>query len=272
MKRTFAALSIVLLLFSFTACSNESGGPAFTGDAQTVASQLKPADLVKELLAGGTPDGDAVISYDLIAQEEGGKALEAGIYLLKVTVDFKSYETAAGTIIDGTLVYEIPGTFTGNSFIEDGSCSIRTEKALVIETADGNVPVTITDLDASLTVSVVSIGTDDKVTAVTAEVSASASMEASVDGDPVEVPPVTDTSHDTTPDIDPPESDTEYDAADAEEFAAMLSAEGQVRLVDDFTITGLSFEGESKSFTIDLNEHTLTLIVQAKRLFLPVSL
>ena len=65
MKKTLlTALSIVLMLFAFASCDNNSGNPGFGGDTQQVANQLKPADLVKDVLKSGAKGVDVV--YELI--------------------------------------------------------------------------------------------------------------------------------------------------------------------------------------------------------------
>ena len=196
MKRTLlAALGIVLMLFSFASCSNDSGEPAFSGDPQNVADQLKPAVLVDEVLSGNTADG-VEISYELVSNA-GAKAID-GSYTLRITVRFISYSTDAGKITDGVLVYELKGVVSGGIFRADGSCTVRTAEKLVVETADGNVAVTITDENAKITASA-TIGADDKVTNVTATVTVSDKIESTVDGEDVDVAPEPEPEPDPTP-------------------------------------------------------------------------
>lgn len=196
MKRTLlAALGIVLMLFSFASCSNDSGEPAFSGDPQNVADQLKPAVLVDEVLSGDTADG-VEISYELVSNA-GAKAID-GSYTLRITVRFISYSTDAGKITDGVLVYELKGVVSDGIFRADGSCTVRTDEELVVETADGNVAVTITDENAKITASA-TIGTDDKVMNVTAEVTVSDKIESTVDGEDVDVAPEPEPEPDPIP-------------------------------------------------------------------------
>ena len=86
MKKTIlGALSIVLMLFAFASCSNDSGKPGFTGDASDVAEALDPAKLVGDVLKPGTENVD--VEYKLI---QGGASsvakATAGSATLQATV------------------------------------------------------------------------------------------------------------------------------------------------------------------------------------------
>ncbi len=123
MKRTLSVvLCIALMLFSFASCSNDSSGPVFTGNAQNVAATLDPVALVEKVLSG-KDDPTLDISYEFIAQEKGAKALDAGLYILRAEVRFNSYETEAGIIKRGSLVYEMPGRVENGTFTVSGSCA-----------------------------------------------------------------------------------------------------------------------------------------------------
>ena len=139
MKKTLViTLSVILVFFAFTACNNDNGKPAFEGDSQQVANQLKPADLIKDVLKPGTKGVD--VDYELIpdaSAASGAKALADGKYTLRASVTFTEYATGAGTITGGVLVYDIPGQVSGNSFKAIGSCTITTKVELIVETTSG---------------------------------------------------------------------------------------------------------------------------------------
>lgn len=258
MKRTLSVvLCIALMLFSFASCSNDSSGPVFTGNAQNVAAALDPVALVEKVLSG-KDDPTIDISYEFIAQEKGAKALDAGLYILRAEVRFNSYETEAGIIKRGSLVYEMPGRVVNGTFTVSGSCSISTEAELIVETADGNAPVVITDESAKVTGSA-TMDEEGKINA-SVSVSASLSISAEFNGTPVEIEDDTTPSHDTTP-TPAPDPSTEYDVDTAEEFSAMLTSEGQVRLTGkNIEIQSLEFpEDKEEPIIIDLNGNTLTI-------------
>ena len=65
MKKTIlVALSIVLMLFAFASCSNDSSKPGFTGDASEVAEALDPAKLISDVLKSDAENVD--VEYKLI--------------------------------------------------------------------------------------------------------------------------------------------------------------------------------------------------------------
>ena len=230
MKKTIIAmLSIVLMLFAFASCSNDSGNPPFEGDRQEVANQLKPADLVKEVLEGNADGVD--VEYELIPQASaalGSRALDAGNYILRATVTFKSYATDAGTIIRGVLVYDMPGRVNASgSFTAGGTCSITTETELVVETESGDeVPVTITDESAAVRVSL-TIASDDTVTNVNVTVTVSDNISATVADETVTVPP-------ETPAYDP-EPSTPFDGGNGTESSPyLISSQSQFIAMADY--------------------------------------
>lgn len=263
-KTMFTALCILLMLFAFASCSNDNGKPDFTGDANAVVKALDPATLVNDVLKAGSGD-DVKIEYKLIPQTaENAKAIAAGSYTLQITVTFKSYETAAGTITGGVLVYKIPGSVTNNTFTASGSgSSITTTEDIVIETEDGDATVTIKDEKPAITNVKVTIAADDSITSVTASVTVSSDVSATVDGEDVTIP--SKPEDDDQPVVDP---STPYDVATADAFTEMLQEEGQVRLTSNITVTTLDFGSEKTSFIIDLNSHTLT-IDSSKSITLP---
>lgn len=245
------------MLFSFASCSNDSSGPAFTGNAQDVAAALDPVVLVEKVFSG-EDDPTLDISYEFIAQEEGAKALDAGLYILRAEVRFNSYETEAGIIIRGSLVYEMPGRVVNGTFTVSGSCSISTEAELIVETADGNAPVVITDESAKVTGSA-TMDEEGKIK-VSVSVSASLSISAEVNGTPVEIEDDTTPSHDTTP-TPAPDPSTEYDVDTPEEFSDVLASEGQVRLTSkNIEIQSLELpKDKEEPIIIDLNGNTLKI-------------
>ena len=178
MKRILViTLSIVLMFFAFTACNNDNGKPAFEGDSQQVANQLKPADLIKDVLKPGVKGVD--VDYELIPEasaSSGAKALADGKYTLRATVIFTEYATGAGTITGGVLIYDIPGQVSGNSFKAIGSCTITTKAELIVETTSGEASVSITDNKASVGSLSVTISDNDEVESVSVTVSASSEV------------------------------------------------------------------------------------------------
>ena len=244
MKKTLLiALSIVLMLFAFASCDNNSGNPGFEGDTQQVANQLKPADLVKDVLKSGAKG--VTVEYELIpAATSSAKA--AVQYTLKATVTFTDYETAAGKIISGVLVYMIPGTVDNGRFTATGSCTITTEAELVVETGEGNVPVEINDSKATVSVTA-TVGADNKVdqSSVTATVTVSAEIETTVDGDPVKTPAETK-----------PEPVVPTISTSAELLKAFEDG-GTYKLSDNVSIETTSGVEITKNITLDLNQKEL---------------
>ena len=263
-RKFFIVLSIVLMFFAFSSCSNDNGRPGFNGDSQQVAKDLDIVTLVNDVLKAGSGD-DVDIDYKLIPQTtENTKAIAAGTYTLQITVTFKAYETAAGTITGGVLVYEIPGSVNNNTFTASGrGSSITTTEDLVVETEDGDATVTIKDEKPAITNVKVTIAADDSITSVTASVTVSSDVSATVDGEDVTIP--SKPEDDDQPVVDP---STPYDVATADAFTEMLQEEGQVRLTSNITVTTLDFGSEKTSFIIDLNSHTLT-IDSSKSITLP---
>ena len=201
MKRILViTLSIILMFFAFTACNNDNGKPVFEGDSQQVANQLKPADLIKDVLKPGAKGVD--VDYELIpdaSAASGAKALGDGKYTLRATVTFTEYATGAGTVTGGVLVYDIPGQVSGNSFKAIGSCTITTKVELIVETTSGEASVSIADNKASVgSVSVV-LSNNNEVESVSVTVSASTEVTATVEGEPVDVPEETKPTPDPTP-------------------------------------------------------------------------
>lgn len=201
MKRILViTLSIILMFFAFTACNNDNGKPVFEGDSQQVANQLKPADLIKDVLKPGAKGVD--VDYELIpdaSAASGAKALGDGKYTLRATVTFTEYATGAGTVTGGVLVYDILGQVSGNSFKAIGSCTITTKVELIVETTSGEASVSIADNKASVgSVSVV-LSNNNEVESVSVTVSASTEVTATVEGEPVDVPEETKPAPDPTP-------------------------------------------------------------------------
>ena len=180
---------IILGCFVFTACNNDNGRPVFEGDSQQVANQLKPADLIKDVLKPGVKGVD--VDYELIpdaSATSGAKALADGKYTIRATVTFIEYATDAGTITGGVLIYDIPGQVSRNSFKAIGSCTITTKAELIVETTSGEASVSIADNKASVgSVSVV-LSNNNEVESVSVTVSASAEVTVTVEGEPVDVP------------------------------------------------------------------------------------
>lgn len=187
MKKHLPALLCTLLVLFFSFSCSPNTGPDFTGDTQQVADQLKPADLIKDIFETGT-DG-VKIEYSLLPYSSLNNQYSSinGQYILQAIVSFTSYLTDAGRIIDGNLIYRIPGVVSGGKFSATGSCSVSTEKALIIETAEGNVPVTISIEQATIEASA-TITADGKAGSVSVTITTTTTITTTVNGDEVETP------------------------------------------------------------------------------------
>lgn len=139
MKKTIlVALSIVLMLFAFASCSNDSGKPGFTGDARDVAEALDPAKLVGDVLKPGAENVD--VEYKLIQQ--GGASSSAAkataeSATLQATVTFDGYKVpnTSYVITDGTLVYVFEGSVSAEGkFTANSTASVKTGSKLIVDT------------------------------------------------------------------------------------------------------------------------------------------
>ena len=256
-RKFFIVLSIVLMFFAFSSCSNDNGRPGFNGDSQQVAKDLDIVTLVNDVLKAGSGD-DVDIDYKLIPQTtENTKAIAAGTYTLQITVTFKAYETAAGTITGGVLVYEIPGSVNNNTFTASGrGSSITTTEDLVVETEDGDATVTIKDEKPAITNVKVTIAADDSITSVTASVTVSSDVSATVDGEDVAVEDTTK----PTPTPDPEPSVTTI--ADSKGFLDAIAKGGDYALSGSITIDSTEVIKITNDISLDLKKNTLTSPVQ----------
>ena len=258
MKRTMiTALSIILMLFSFAACSNDSGNPGFAGDVDDVATALDPASLVSDVLKPNASGVD--VEYRLIANN--AKALSDGAYTLRATVTFTEYKVGSYTITDGVLVYEFVGNVSNNRFTvaTGSSCTVTTDSAnpLVVSTADGNVDVTINDSAASVTMSssinVSTVGDDGIVSnsAVgTVTVTIATENTVTVDGEDVKIP-----EPDTPDDNDPVTPPRQY-ITNANIAEVTASGSGTYYLSEDITLTEQL--NITAPITIDGDGHTIS--------------
>ena len=155
MRKTLL-IAISILLIALASCSNNSD-PGFKGDASEVVQNLKPADVVKDVLS---KDGKGVsIEYRLIGVDF--KAVSDGSYILRATVAFSNYAVPGSSyrITGGVLVYDFAGEVTNGTFKATGTCEITTKEKLKVETDDGVAEVTITD--DSATASTITVDVSD---------------------------------------------------------------------------------------------------------------
>ena len=128
MRKAFiAAISIMLMLMAFVSCTN-NGDPGFKGDADEVVQNLKPADIVNDVLS---KDGKGVsVEYRLI--EDNSKAIADGNYILRATVTFINYDVPNSSykITGGTLIYDFRGTVTDGRFKATTTCTVSTQDKL----------------------------------------------------------------------------------------------------------------------------------------------
>ena len=166
MKRTMiAALSIILVLFAFAACSNDSGNPGYTGNTSELATEIKPADIVNDVL---DPDAEGVIVTYTLAEDSTRALTNGGSYTLTARVEFESFDVGNNTITGGVLIYEFKGTVTNGRFTATSTCSVTTESPLIIETDEGDAEMTINDEEAAVStfsITLSDLGPVDNVTA-----------------------------------------------------------------------------------------------------------
>lgn len=206
MKRGFiVALSILLMLFAFASCSNESKGPSVDeSTAQDIAAELEPNALIKDVFTKSEADG-VKISYNLASdgQSQASRVQKAANgYTLTATVEFEDYTNASSiTIESGILKYVFKGTIS-NSVFSASSYSISTEQTLKISGKDisGTVDVVInvreTTPASSKTVFKVTLeSTENGATSIAANTAITVditlpkdSSEITVGGQPVEIP------------------------------------------------------------------------------------
>ena len=182
-KHLLAVLCALLILTLFLSCNPNASD--FTGDKQQVADDLKPADLVKDILDPGAEGVD--IEYELIPDSSSAGSMESGRYILRIIASFKSYMTTAGKITGGNLIYDIPGIVSGGKFSATGGCSITTKSELIVETPEGTVPVEIKVKQATIEASV-AITDEGKVASISVTTMTVTTITTTVDKDEVTTP------------------------------------------------------------------------------------
>ena len=273
MKRTMiAALSIILVLFAFSACSNDSGNPGYTGNTSELATEIKPADIVNDVL---DPDAEGVIVTYTLAEDSTRALNEGGRYTLTARVEFEEFDVGNNTITGGVLIYEFKGTVTNGKFTATSTCSVTTESPLIIETDEGDAEMTINDEEAAVStfsITVSDVGPVDNVTA-TITVTISTTNTVTIDGDEVTIP---------KPDTEPeePTGPVYTSISTAKELDTALATGGYYRLTDNITYSSPTqlkehmilnddtqqFESDgsyeiSENITLDLNGKKLTSTV-----------
>ena len=189
-KNVYVIIYMMIALFIITSCNNN----AMSEEAkrQEAVNKLDPASLVSDVLSPSA--GGVTVSYSLEEnQDEAVSALAAettadGDCILTATASFTAYATDAGMITGGSIVYTIPGTVTSGKFSANGSCTIETTEDLVLGTAEGNVPVTIADDKAYITITASVSGNSVDKSTVNASVSISSDAAVSYDDNPVRTP------------------------------------------------------------------------------------
>ena len=199
MKKTIlVALSIVLMLFAFASCSNDSSKPGFTGDASEVAEALDPAKLVGDVLKSDAENVD--VEYKLIQGGASSAAAKAvtGSATLQATVTFDGYKVpnTSYVITDGTLVYAFEGTVSAEGkFTASSAATVKTGSKLIVDTDKGNAEVAISEVKASVnafTADVSKAGSDGVLpadTSISVNVTVDEDIKVSVGDDDVTVEP-----------------------------------------------------------------------------------
>ena len=255
MKKTIlVALSIVLMLFAFASCSNDSGKPGFTGDASEVAEALDPAKLVGDVLKPGAENVD--VEYKLIQQ--GGASSSAAkataeSATLQATVTFDGYKVpnTSYVITDGTLVYTFEGTVSAEGkFTANSTATVKTGSKLIVDTDKGNAEVSISEVKASVnafTADVSKAGSDGVLpadTAITVNVTVDEDIKVSVGDKDVTV----------KPEEPAPEPDPKQTISNEEELrTASSSGKGVYYLTKDIALDSqlnitapITIDGEGK--------------------------
>ncbi len=260
MKRGFiVALSILLMLFAFASCSNESKGPSVDeSTAQDIAAELEPNALIKDVFTKSEADG-VKISYNLASdgQSQASRVQKAANgYTLTATVEFEDYTNASSiTIESGILKYVFKGTIS-NSVFSASSYSISTEQTLKISGKDisGTVDVVInvreTTPASSKTVFKVTLeSTENGATSIAANTAITVditlpkdSSEITVGGQPVEIP------EESTP--EPTPEPIEY--ADSKLAASLIDSIDKEQVAKDI-LAVVNNQGEGLGLTITPN-------------------
>ena len=153
MKRNLLiALSIILMLFAFTACSNDNSSKLDQTEAADIAEKINPVELMNDALAGKI-DG-AKVTF---------KQTKAAATFI-ATVEFTNASYNGLTISSGRLSFTLTGEYTGTSFSAT-SYRVTTEQELrvVDEGADTTtvaVAIEISETTTASTGSTVSVMVD----------------------------------------------------------------------------------------------------------------
>ena len=258
-KTMFAALCIFLMLFAFASCSNDSGKPGFTGDANEIAEALDPAKLVGDVLKPGAENVD--VEYKLIQGGAASSAAKAtaGSATLQATVTFDGYKVpnTSYVITDGTLVYTFEGTVSAEGkFTASSAATVKTGSKLIVDTDKGNAEVSISEVKASVnafTADVSKAGSDGVLpadTAITVNVAVDENIKVSVGDEQVTV----------KPEEPAPEPEPKQTISNEEELrAAASSGKGVYYLTKDIELDSqlnitapITLDGEGK-WTISRN-------------------
>ena len=173
MKRNLLiALSIILMLFAFTACSNDNSSGLDDAEAADIAKQINPVELLNDALVPGKVKGATVTFRE---------AKAAATFI--ATVEFDNAEYNGVTIASGRLSYTLTGEYTGTSF-KATTYSITTEAGLSIRSGKTTTSMEISVPKTTATNAVFSatmtVNADGSVSADKIQVSITLSSGSSV--------------------------------------------------------------------------------------------
>ena len=198
MKRTLlVAVSIMLLLFAFTACTNDNGSTSVDEDtAQNIAKEMNLNELVNDVFSAKEGDG-VIITYTLgsDAQAQAAAVPRSTGYTLTATVTFDGYSYSSVTINSGVLRYIFTGSLTGSHF-SASSYRIETERELVVQSSNASDTVDVVinvneTTEAAFSATLTSTEVGETSIAANTQVSVSVTIPAddsvTIDNQPVKV-------------------------------------------------------------------------------------
>lgn len=187
-KNLLIALGIVLMLFAFTACSNDNSSRLDQTEAADIATKINPVELINDALAGEIKNATVTFREPKAAST------------LIATVEFDNATYNGMTISSGRLSYTLTGEFTGSRF-NAATYSVTTEVSLSVAVAGGTssaMDISIPETTATTSVfsANVTVEADGSATAtnVRASMTLSSGSSVTVGGNDVtdEVPSVPD--------------------------------------------------------------------------------
>lgn len=210
MKRTLlVAVSIMLLLFAFTACTNDNGSTSVDEDtAQNIAKEMNLNELVNDVFSAKEGDGvDITYTLGSDAQTQAAAVPRSTGYTLTATVTFDGYSYSSVTINSGVLRYIFTGSLTGSRF-SASSYRIETERELVVQSSNASDTVDVVinvneTTEAAFSATLASTEIGETSIAANTQVSVSVTIPAddsvTIDNQPVTVPEEEPTKPDPEP-------------------------------------------------------------------------